>query len=67
MKNIGGAIIKELRTKLKWSQFKLSLESGVAVNTIQEIEKGLRGGNLSTFIKLINAMGYDLEVVRIDE
>lgn len=62
-----GQIIKMCRHHLKWSTIKLSIESEVSKSTIQEIEANKRDCRLSTFEKILNAMGYEIEVLKTDE
>ena len=60
-------IISDCRDSLKWTRVRLSEKSGVSVDTIVKAEKK-RGYNVSVniFEKLLNAMGYELKVVRKD-
>lgn len=62
-----GQIIRMCRNSKKWSLVTLSAESEVAQSTIQEIETGKRNCRLDTFEKIINAMGYEIEVLKTDE
>lgn len=56
-----GAIVRMLRNRLKWSRMKLSDKSGVQVATISSVENKT-DCRLSTFEKLIEAMGYEIEI-----
>lgn len=56
-------IVTELRQMLHWPVAYLADKSGVSVWTIHNIEKH-GGGNLDTYEKLLDAMGYELEVVK---
>jgi len=60
-------IICDCRDSLKWTRVRLSEKSGVSIDTIVKVEKK-RGHNVSVniFEKLLNAMGYELKVVRKD-
>lgn len=62
-----GQIIRMCRKHKNWSIVTLSVESTVSHSTIQEIETGLRDCRLSTFEKLLNTMGYELEVMKTEE
>lgn len=62
-----GQILRMCRENKHWSIITLSLESSVSHSTIQEIETGLRDCRISTYEKILNAMGYELEVMKIDE
>lgn len=45
----------------------LSAESSVAASTIKQIENGSRSCRVVTFEKLLEAMGYELEVLKNDD
>ena len=62
-----GQILRMCRQNKQWSIITLSLESSVSHSTIQEIETGLRDCRISTYEKILNAMGYELEVMKMDE
>ena len=62
-----GEIIKMCRHHIKWSQMKLSVESSISQSTILEIERGHRDCRVNTFEKLLNTMGYEIEVLKKDE
>lgn len=57
-----GEIIRMCRKKLNWTMVKLSDVSGVGVHTIQNVERN-PDCKVSTFERLIEAMGYDLEIL----
>ena len=58
-----GQIITMCRDSLKWPRSRLSEKSGVSITTIINIE---RNGDcrVSTFERLLESMGYELEVLR---
>lgn len=62
-----GQIINMCRRSVKWSMMKLSVESSVSQSTILEIEHGRRGCRVETFEKLLDAMGYEMEILKKDE
>lgn len=57
-----GDMIRMLRKKLGWTRNKLSDASGLGVSTILNAERN-SDCKVSTFEKLIEAMGYDLEIL----
>lgn len=58
-----GKIIKQCREKRNITQFALALKSGVPPATISSIETSVRNPSISTVVKLLKAMDYDLAVV----
>lgn len=62
-----GQILRMCRKHEKISRLTLSAESLVSTSTIEEIENNRRDCRIGTFNKLLNAMGYELEVLKIDE
>lgn len=60
-------VIKLCRKHSGMSIVALSAESSVSASTIKEIENGSRDCRIKTFEKLLEAMGYELEVLRNDE
>lgn len=46
------------------SQRKLAELTNMAQSTIARVEKNVRNANLMTFIKMIDALGYHLEIVK---
>lgn len=62
-----GQIIRMCRKHKRWSIITLGAESSVSPSTIKEIENGTRDCRIGTFEKLLEAMGYELEVLKIDE
>ncbi|MBP5596757.1 MAG: helix-turn-helix transcriptional regulator [Pseudobutyrivibrio sp.] len=62
-----GQILKMCREHKKWSIVTLGTEASVSPTTIKEIENGTRDCKVGTFEKLLEAMGYELEVLKIEE
>ncbi len=60
-----GQVIRELRRDRRWTVSRLAMKSGITRNTIYVIESTGRG-RLDTYEKLLNALGYDFEIVPID-
>lgn len=60
-----GQMIKMCRKKLKWTRPRLSEVSGIGVNTILSVERN-SDCRVSTFEKLLEAMGYELEILLKD-
>jgi transcriptional regulator with XRE-family HTH domain len=56
-----GARIKEIRTAKDWKQTDLSEKSGVHVNTISNIERGLRPPTQILLDFLANKEGYNID------
>ncbi len=52
-----GRRVTQLRNRKSWSQLKLSLESGVHINSINGIEKGRTNWTIRTLCKLAVALG----------
>lgn len=50
------------RKKLKWTRPVLSEASGIGVNTILSVERN-NDCKVSTFERLLEAMGYELEIL----
>jgi len=74
MKNINDEIINnsefdliceyiKLRNESNISQSELSKRVGIARSTIARMERNLHSISLGTFIKLLEAMNYKLEIV----
>lgn len=53
--------IKKLREDKKMSQASLAKASGIAQSTVCYIEKGQKNPSINTVMKLVNALGIDLE------
>lgn len=62
-----GQILRICRTHKKWSIVTLGAEASVSPTTIKEIENGTRDCKVGTFEKLLEAMGYELEVLEIEK
>lgn len=60
-------ILKEERKKLEISKYKLGKESNISHTTIMRIENGEVMPSLDTFVKLAEALGYDLELIKKSE
>ncbi len=58
-----GEMIRMLRKNLNWPRSKLSEASGVGVHTILNVERN-PDCKVSTFERLIEAMGYEMEILR---
>ena len=58
-----GEMIRLCRKKLNWSRPKLSEASGVGVHTILNVERN-PDCKVSKFERLIEAMGYEMEILR---
>jgi len=58
-----GKIIKACRESLHWSRMKLSREADVPINTIVSCEQK-PDCKVSTFERIIEAMGFEMEVMR---
>lgn len=61
-----GNMIRLCRTHLKWPRAYLAEKSGVPLNTIINVE-GKSDCKVSTFEKLLEAMGYEIEIMRKEE
>ena len=58
-----GYLIKELRIEKHMTQMELADIADVNYNTIASIEECKRIGNYATIIKILNALGYDIQIV----
>ena len=56
-------IITGIREMLHWPLAYLAEKAEVDISTLHRIEKH-GGGNLETYEKILDAMGYELEVVK---
>lgn len=56
-------IVRGIREMLHWPLAYLAEKAGVDIGTLHRIEKH-GGGKLETYEKLLDAMGYELEVVK---
>ena len=62
MRTDTGEIIKTCRKSLNWSRPKLSKEAGISLDTVINVERH-NNCKFSTFEKLIEAMGYEIEII----
>ena len=78
MKNINNEIIKDnefnlickyikLRNESSISQSELARRVGIARSTIARMERNLHSISLGTFVKLLDAMNYKLDIVKKEE
>ncbi len=78
MKNINDKLINDsefdliceyikLRNESNISQSELAKRVGIARSTIARMERNLHSISLGTFIKLLGAMDYKLEIVKKEE
>lgn len=51
-----------IRNKEKISQRKISSDTGIAQSTVTRIETYISKATLKTFIKMLNVLGYHLEI-----
>lgn len=58
-----GKIIRECRDVLKWPRTHLCEMADVSLNTVVTAEKR-QDCKVSTFEKLLNAMGYEVKIVK---
>ena len=57
-----GEIVRMCRWGKGWSQRQLSEASGIARQTITDVERGVRGTSVTILVELLDAMGCDLIV-----
>ena len=57
----------KLRNESNISQSELARRVGIARSTIARMERNLHSISLGTFIKLLEAMNYELEIVKKEE
>ena len=78
MKNMNNELINDsefdliceyikLRNESNISQSELAKRIGIARSTIARMERNLHSISLGTFIKLLEAMDYKLEIIRKEE
>ena len=60
-------VIHICRMKTDMTQHDLEKLTGIHRNTISSWERGLYEPKVRDFIKVLNAMGYDLKVVHLEE
>ena len=58
-----GAQIKKVRKEKKWSRDKLGEKAGLSVNYIGAIERGEKLPKLETFIRLVNVLEVDINII----
>ena len=61
-----GEIIRMCRKRLGWAKAYLSEKSGISVNTITYAERNM-DCKVSVFEKLLDAMGYEIEILMKEE
>ena len=61
-----GEIIKACRKYRKISQAELVRASGLAKQTVSHVES-TKSCTVATFVRLLNGMGFDIEVIPIEE
>lgn len=57
----------KLRNELNISQSELARRAGIARSTIARMERNLHSISLGTFIKLLDELGYKLEITKMEE
>ena len=57
----------KLRNESNISQSELSRRVGIARSTIARMERNIHSISLGNFIKLLDALGYKLEIVKKEE
>ena len=57
----------KLRNQSNISQSELARRVGIARSTIARMERNLHSISLSTFTKLLDALGYELEIIKKEE
>ena len=78
MRNIGKEIINDeefdlickyikIRYESNISQRELATKIGIAQSTIARMEKNMHSMSISNFTKLLDALGYKLEIVKKGE
>ena len=60
-------LINELRREKGWTIFNLAIESDVPRQTIQNVELGESTPSVEVVDKLLGAMGYELEALKMDD
>lgn len=61
-----GEMIKACRKFRKMSQAELSRSSGVPKQTVNRVES-TKSCTVATFVRLLNSMGFDIEIMPIEE
>ena len=57
----------KIRYESKMSQRDLAKKIGIAQSTIARMEKNMHSMSISNFTKLLDALGYKLEIVKKEE
>lgn len=57
----------KIRYESKLSQRDLAKKIGIAQSTIARMEKNMHSMSISNFTKLLDALGYKLEIVKKEE
>lgn len=57
----------KLRNEKNISQRDLAASTGLAQSTIARLEKNIHSSSLTNFIKLLNAVGYKIEIKKIEK
>lgn len=63
MNSYWGRIVRDRRKELRLTQADLAELSGVSDNTIKNVEAANCSVSLDVYEKILNALGYDLEVI----
>lgn len=61
-----GQIVKMLRKSKGWTILELAHRSGLSPNTISNVERG-SNCTILAFDSLVEAMGYELEILKKDD
>ena len=61
-----GEMMKACRKFRKMSQAELVRASGTPKQTVSCVEK-TKSCNVATFVRLLNSMGFDIEIIPIEE
>ena len=61
-----GQIVRMLRKSKGWTIAELAFRSGLSPNTISNVERG-SNCTILVFDSLVEAMGYELEILKRDE
>ena len=67
MLKLAGDLIKDCRTEAGMSQQKLAEKAGTFAWQISKWERGINEPRYNIVIACLNAMGYDLELVRLED
>ena len=57
----------KIRYESKMSQRDLAKKIGIAQSTIARMEKNMHSMSINNFIKLLDALGYKLEIIKKEE